>query len=225
MARAHHSGVRGIVVPGVDPATWGRLRALAAEFGWSYAVGTHPHALARGRAVPSEPGTAVAIGECGLDGRIDVPMAEQVEVLNAHLALAREASLPVLLHCVQAHEALLATLRAWAPLRGVMHGYSGGEARVAEYVRLGLHLSFGGPLTWPSARRPVAAMARVPLERLLAESDAPDQAPFPHRGRSEPAMLPLVVAAMERIRGQPLAQLLVDNAVNLGLWALEVRAS
>ena len=84
------------------------------------------------------------------------------------------------------------------------------------YVQLGLHLSVAGAVTRPQARKPIEALRRVPLERLLAETDSPDQAPDPVRGRSEPAMLPLVVAAMERVRGEPLAARLVENAAALG---------
>ncbi len=216
MARARAAGVLGIVVPAVEESGWARLRALSAAYGWRFALGTHPHALPRSRVVPTDLAGACAIGECGLDGGVPVPMDEQVRVLDAHLALAREAGLPVLLHGYRAHGALVAALRRWAPLRGVLHSYSGGPELVSTYVSFGLHLSFAGPITWANARKPLEALRRVPRERLLVETDAPDQCPAPHRGRSEPAMLPLVVAAMERVRGEPLAEALTANARALG---------
>ena len=217
MARARAAGVVGVVVPGVEASGWARLRTLAPIHGWRFALGTHPHALPHTTEVPRDLDGACAVGECGLDGGVAVPMDEQVRVLEAHLAVAREAGLPVLLHGYRAHGALVATLRRWAPLRGVLHSYSGGPDLVAEYVRLGLHLSFAGPVTWPNARKPLESLRRVPAERLLAETDAPDQCPAPHRGRSEPAMLPLVIAAMERVRGEALGDVLRRNAVELGL--------
>ncbi|GDX81990.1 deoxyribonuclease [Deltaproteobacteria bacterium] len=216
MARARAAGVRGVLVPAVEEKGWGRLRALSGEFGWRFALGTHPCALSRSRSIPRDLSGASAIGECGLDGRVPVAMDEQVRVLEGHLALARESGLPVVLHGYRAHGALVATLKRWSPVRGVLHSYSGGAELVPIYVGLGLHLSFGGALTWPGARKPLEALMRVPRARLLAETDAPDQRPSPHSGRSEPSMLPLVVAAMERLRGEALAQQLVENAAALG---------
>ena len=221
MARATAAGVSGGLVPGLCASQWPRARAVARAYGWRHAVGTHPawlgEALAAGAPlVPAKAGDAAAIGECGLDARIDVPMSAQVAALHAHLARAGETGLPLVLHCVGAHEVLLAELRAHGPVRGVLHAYSGGVARVDAYLRVGLHLSFGGAITWEGARRPVEALRATPRERLLAESDAPDQAPRPHRGRCEPAHLREVITAMEQLRGETLTSVLRANAASLG---------
>lgn len=216
MARARAAGVARILVPGISEDRWALQRALAAEHGWLFAIGTHPQALVRSRAVPTDPRGACAIGECGLDGPTPVAMEEQERVLEGHLALARETGLPVILHCYKAHDRMVALLRRWAPVRGVLHSYSGGAELVKAYVALGLHLSFGGPITYETARKPLHALRAVPLERLLAETDAPDQCPHPLRGRNEPAFLPLVVRAMERVRGVPLERQLIVNAAELG---------
>ena len=219
MARAVAAGVRGVVVPGVAAAQWPLLRAQARRYGWHFGVGTHPHALPdreEGSPIPTDLDGASAIGECGLDGPTPVPMDEQVRVLEGHLALARETRLPLILHCYRAHDRMLALLRAWAPVRGVLHSYSGGPERVAPYVALGLHLSLGGPITWENARKPLNTLRRIPTHRLLAETDAPDQCPRPHRGRNEPAFLVHVVDAMERVRGEPLRSQLLENASSLG---------
>jgi TatD DNase family protein len=70
------------------------------------------------------------------------------------------------------------------------------------YAELGLAFSFAGPVTYPNARRPIEAARAVPAALLLAETDAPDQAPVPHRGgRSEPAMVADVIAGLARARG------------------------
>lgn len=214
--RAREAGVDRFVVPGVAPAQWGRLRELATTRGWRFGVGTHPYTLTETTEVPTDVAGAAAIGECGLDGGVPVAMEIQEAVLRAHLALARDTGLPVILHCVRAHDRLLALLRRFGPVRGVLHSYSGGAGLVPAYVAAGLHLSFGGALTWPGARKPVEALRGTPADRLLLESDAPDQCPHPHRGRCEPAMLPLVLAAAERLRGEPLAAQLDTNARALG---------
>ena len=216
MARAAAAGVTGVLVPGVVEAQWPRLRALAAVHGWRFGVGTHPQFLPESRAVPDDLDGADAIGECGLDGPTQVEMDEQERVLTAHLALARDSGLPLILHCFRAHDRMLPLLKRFAPLRGVMHSYSGGPELVGAYVALGLHLSFAGAVSWENARKPLNALRRVPLERLLAETDAPDQCPRPHRGRSEPAFVADVIAAMERVRGEPLRDVLTANATALG---------
>jgi TatD DNase family protein len=103
------------------------------------------------------------------------------------------------LHVVRRDGALLDALRPHAPLRGMVHAFTGGPELAREYVALGLHLSFGGGLTRPNARRARDAAALVPAERVLIETDAPDQTP---RGasspRNEPSFLPLVRDALAR---------------------------
>jgi TatD DNase family protein len=217
VARARAAGVTQILVPGVIEGRWSVVRSLARRHGLLFAIGTHPQCLPESTAVPVDVDGAAAIGECGLDGPTPVPMETQERVLEAHLALARDAGLPLVLHCFRAHHRMLPLLRRWAPVHGVLHSYSGGPELVADYAALGLYFSFAGPITWENARKPVRALLRVPRDRLLAETDAPDQCPRPHHGRNEPAFLPLVVDAMERLRGEPLREALADNAARLGL--------
>ncbi len=232
LVRAASAGVSSIVVPGVEPAQWSRLRALCGTPGavrCLFGLGTHPQALEHlipsdsthvdvSGFVPDALEGAAAVGECGLDGRSRIPLDIQEAILAAHVRVARDADLPLILHCYKAHHRMLPLLRRLQPLHGVLHSYSGGSELVDAYVRVGLHLSFGGPITWDGARKPVAALRAVPRERLLAETDAPDQCPRPWRGRCEPAFLSGVVDAMERLRGEPLSDALRDNARALG-WA------
>lgn len=204
-----------VVVPGTHAAQWPRLRAQAADWGVRFAVGTHPHCLPDGLDVPEDLDGACAIGECGLDHAVPVAMETQERVFAAHVAVAVDADLPLLLHCYRAHPSMLRVLRRFSRVRGVMHSYSGGPELLAEYLALGLHISLAGVVTYPNARKPLNTLRRVPLERLLAETDAPDQCPRPHRGRNEPAFLPHVIAAMEAARGEPLADVLTRNADEL----------
>ena len=217
MARCAAVGVSRVVVPAVRRSGWPRLRALAAEFGWTWAIGTHPHALVAEPFVPDAPNGAQAIGECGLDGGVPVAMEEQERILSGHLALAHEAGLPVILHCWRAHHRLLPLLRRFGTTRGVLHSYSGGEQLVRDYVSAGLYLSFSGVICRSEARRPHAALRAVPRERLLLETDAPDQAPG--GGRNEPNRVINVLRAAEVVRGEPLESVVVQNARDLGLMA------
>ncbi|WP_234945331.1 TatD family hydrolase [Anaeromyxobacter sp. Fw109-5] len=220
--RARAAGVSELVVPAIGPEGWAGLAGYArATPGVHFGLGIHPQllpeidprdddrhladldaALARGG--------AVAVGECGLDGgsvAAGASLVRQVRVLGGHLALARKHRLPVVLHCLKLHDPLLALLRAEPlPAGGVLHSYSGGAEQVRAYLALGLYLSFAGPVTYEGARRPLAAVQAVPPDRLLLETDAPDQTPRPHRGRNEPAFLPEIAAAVARATGRTVAE-------------------
>jgi TatD DNase family protein len=129
-------------------------------------------------------------------------MERQVAVLRGHLRLARLLGLPVMLHCLRAHDALLALLAEEPlPAGGVLHSFSGSAEQARAYARFGLHFAFAGPITYERARKPLAAARAVPREKLLLETDAPDQTPRPRRGRNEPAHLPLVAAAIAGAMG------------------------
>jgi TatD DNase family protein len=237
IARARAAGVQGIIVPGFEPDEWPRLAPTCAlDPMIRCAVGLHPwyvHTLDEARLaqaleeLPSwlQTSGAVAVGECGLDGGKakgdGAPLFLQKRVLEVHLDAAERMNLPVILHCFDAHAAMLELLesRARLPRGGVMHSYSGSAELVTRYARLGMRFSFAGILTRENAKRPRRALCAVPLELLLLESDGPDQAAsgLPTR-RSEPAHLPLVLAAAARARAEPasvLERALVDNARKL----------
>ncbi len=209
-----------MLIPSVDAARWPTVRSIAKDFGCRFALGTHPYALAAHSPedpfLPDDLTGAVAIGECGLDGAVGVPWELQERVLRLHLERSKDTDLPLILHAYGCHNRLLPLLRPYAPLRGVMHAYSGGPELVSAYVKMGLHLSFGGAITWEGARKPLESLRRVPRHRLLLESDGPDQCPRPWKGRSEPAYLPEILRVAEQVRGEPLAEALWENAHGLG---------
>lgn len=233
LARAFAAGVTGLVIPGVSPDGWEPLLHWPAREGRvQVALGIHPQALPELPPGQDEAhllqlagllsrGTACAVGECGLDGpsvERGASLERQVAVLERHLALAVRQDLPVLLHCYKAHDVMLPLLqRVQLPRRGVvLHSYSGGAGLVSAYAKLGCWFSFAGPLTWEKARKPVEALRQVPRERLLVETDAPDQAPVPHRGgRCEPMHLQAVVEGMARglgLTAREVDALTSDNA-------------
>ncbi len=214
--RAQAAGVSGILVPSTHPKTWARTLQMAQFPGVSVALGLHPcfigsftdtEAAALGPRLreAAKRNAVVAIGECGLDKSAgELPL--QVHLLRIQLQVARELDLPVLLHCVKAHGALLALLQEVGPLQGVMHSYSGSPEMVKSYAKLGLCFSFGGVLTWEGAKKPRLALEQVPPGRLLVESDGPDQPISRRRGhpeqqRSEPADV-AEIAALARSMGK-----------------------
>jgi TatD DNase family protein len=232
LSRAWAAGVQGLVIPAIGPSAWDALREWPLrEPRVQVAYGIHPQLLPELDPAEDERnllkldealtrGGAIAVGECGLDGPSEAraPMERQLRVFLAHVELARKHRLPLLVHCLRAHPHLQRALKQVGPLPvGVLlHSYSGSHELVRTYVKLGCHFSFAGPVTFLEARRPLDAVRAVPVELLLAETDAPDQAPHPHRGtRCEPAMLPLIIDAMAAARGVPadaLREAMTQNA-------------
>ena len=222
VARAHAGGVEGFVLAGVDPAGWAAQEQLACRLPHTwFTVGVHPQVAApstdegleamltalRLRLERLDGRRAVAIGETGLD-RLPIhgpeTYARQEHAFRVQLRLARKHALPVVLHVLHAHERALEILReeGLSDEAGMLHSYSGSAELVPAYAELGLSFSIAGPMTYPNARKPVLAARAIPRERLLIETDAPDQTPTPHRpGRNEPAFLVAIAHAVASARG------------------------
>ncbi len=169
----------------------------------------------------------VAIGEIGLDFyRERAPHQIQLEALQRQLELAGELNLPVVLHCRRAHEELLSLLTQWrvepgaddSP-RGIIHCFSGDAELAWRYLELGFFISLAGPVTYPLSRGMIDLVQRLPLDRLVVETDSPFLTPQRYRGhRNEPAYLPLIVERIAEIRGitvQSLAESTTRNALCL----------
>lgn len=226
VARAKAAGVEGILIPAVRPASWEDLVELARCLrpdGIRAALGVHPQVvpdLTSGERTDDVPAAiigaidaardvVVAVGECGLDGGT-ADRDEQERLFRAHIRAARTLRLPLVVHVLRAHDAAPRILREESArdVGGVLHSYSGGEDLVGVYRDLGFAFSFAGPVTYANARKPLAAARAVPDDLLLAETDAPDQAPHAHRGgRSEPAYVADVIAGLAAARDTDVATL------------------
>lgn len=186
------NGVGLILDPGCDLESSRAAIALAEQYPHIYAaVGYHPENCAPYtdadldilRRLAQHP-KVVAIGEIGLDYYWEQtpPKEFQQAVFRAQLALARELSLPVIVHDRDAHADCLAIVKEFPEVRGVFHCYSGSVEMARELWKLGWYLGLDGPVTYKNARRTVEVAAEVPLERLLLETDSPYMAPVPKRG-------------------------------------------
>lgn len=228
LARAHRMHVTRQIVPAVAAALWPRLRRVCREHPGLYpAYGLHPVWLAEHR--PEDLDTLaqwveherpVAIGECGLDYYLeDLDREAQLDYFVAQLRLARDHALPVILHARRCVDDITKHLRRLPGLRGMVHSYSGSEEQAQRLLDLGFYLSFGGPVTYPRAQRLRRLVQTLPLERLLVETDSPDQPGSSHRGeRNEPAFLPEVVRTIAELRGiavHEVAAATTRNAVTL----------
>ena len=218
--RAVRAGVTRMVSLGVDEATSREAIDLAARHEAVYAtVGWHPHEAAsfgadgesRLASLAAQP-KVVAIGEIGLDFYRDyAPRDTQVTVFRRQLDLAAELGLPVCIHDRAAHAEVAAELRAWAQRHdrrpepaGVMHCFSGDLALAQACIELGFVISLAGPLTYPKAHQLSEVAARVSLDNLVVETDAPYLPPQDRRGeRNEPLGVLAVARRLAELRGMP----------------------
>ncbi len=214
--RAAKAGVSRIVVPAYDLVSWQQIAQLCSlRAGVLPAFGLHPwqadqeldlqhlHDLLVAH-------RAVAVGEIGLDYKIDSPDRQrQRSVLIAQLQLAVDLGLPVLLHCRGAFDDLIELVQPFLPrLKGVVHAYSRGPELARRLLELGLYLGFGGAITRPRARQARRSAELVPLERIVLETDAPSigLAGVPPE-QTEPWHVVEVARALAEIKGIKLAEI------------------
>jgi TatD DNase family protein len=174
---------------------------------------------------------AVAVGETGLDRYWDsTPFPRQRDWFDRHLALAHRLDLPVVIHCRDCLGDVIDQLRALRrPIRGVLHSFTGTWEGARALLDLGLDLSFAGMITFANKGLDElrAVAARVPLDRLLVETDSPYLSPHPHRGKTnEPCRVAVTASRLAQVRGiglDELAQATTANAKRLfGLPAEEI---
>ena len=226
--RWREAGVRSLVHACVEPSEIPAIRALADRFPeMRYSVGVHPldtqHWEASTQQVLREAAKAddrmVAIGELGLDLFRDKNLDEQLAVLGPQLDLAIELDLPVIIHCRDAAEPMLAELRRRAEKgtcpRGVMHCWGGTPEEMAAFLELGFYISFSGVVTFPKADATHACARQVPADRYLVETDCPFLAPVPRRGkRNEPAYVAAVAEKVAELRGESLETVAHTSSAN-----------
>ena len=228
LRRAREAGVGRQIVPAVAAAGWEKLRALcAAEPGLHPAYGLHPMYLDAHRPQHLtqlrewiERERPVAVGECGLDFFVpELDPAQQAIYFEGQLRLAREFALPLIVHARRSVDAVLAAIRRFSPLRGVVHSFSGSRDQALRLYDAGFLIGLGGPVTYERAQRLRGLATTLPLEMLLLETDAPDQPDAAIRGqRNEPARLVGVLDCIAELRGisrETLAAATTSNAVRL----------
>ncbi len=232
ISRAASCGVHRIVaVGGGGPieASEASAELAAANPSLRATAGIHPHDAGnysdeietRLRALLARPEVS-AVGETGLDYYYDnSPRPAQREALARHLALAAEFRKPVVLHCRDAETDLREVLETERPggLSGVVHCFTGSYEQAAHCIELGLLISFTGILTFKNAGDLRETARRLPLDRLMVETDSPYLAPQPYRGkRNEPAYVCEVAKVLAELRGvsiETVAEITSANAESL----------
>lgn len=168
------------------------------------------------RFLQQRPAGLVAIGECGLDGAIDVPMSLQIDMLEKQLVLASQYQLPVILHCRKAYNELLRIVKQYSlPRGGVWHAFSGSRQQAEQFIELGFMLGIGGVITYERAEKTRKAVAKLPVESLLLETDGPTMPLAGRQGeRNEPDYLPEVLQELSLLRGSALEALIRQTELN-----------
>lgn len=230
LQRAKDSGVTDLVVPAVQASGWKKLQRISAAenpINIHIAYGLHPvfeqchdpsDLLLLEEQISNE--KPIAVGECGLDFFIDgYQRSKQLEYFTGQLDLAVQFQLPLIIHSRKSLDLVLKELRLRPGLTGVIHSYSGSLQQAKQLIDLGFYLGFGGPITYPRARKLRSLVVELPLESLLLETDAPDQPDASHHGaRNEPGWLPQIAACVAGLRNSPvesIAEITTQNCQRL----------
>jgi len=222
-ANAH--GIEKFIVPGITPVQWRNIIDLPLE-GVCYALGTHPWYVqnpeqdARLLSEAVERYSPVAIGEIGLDfykGKTDRPARDiQLESFSRQLDVARHYNIPVILHCVKAHNEMLEILKKFPGVTGVVHAFSGSIQIAEQYIALGFRLGMG-PLILKSEKL-LTVFSQLPLNSLLLETDAPFMAIQPELNNNPLLSLMAVAEKLAVKKSMSLEHVAVatkENAIRL----------
>ena len=243
--RCRAQNIRHLLIPGVFPDQWQTAAQLCEQYaGLMYAAGVHPHWIERQewlqrdatgsftvatqeklitlmiaevqQAQLNGSSACVAVGECGLDKLIGTPIEQQQQLLSLHIDVANQLHKPLIVHCVRAHNEMIALLKKNKPnAGGVVHAFSGSYEIAREYVDLGFYLGVGGTITYERAQKTRAAVAQIPLDFLLLETDAPDMPLQGKQGqRNSPEYLPLIAQTLADLRSVSVAKVALATTTN-----------
>lgn len=201
-----------------------KIQALSDKYDFMYAsVGIHPENIADG--VPADAydrllqltkhNKVLAIGEIGLDYHYEgYDRQAQIELFKMQLELAKELSLPVIVHSRDATEDCLNILHEYKP-NGVMHCFSGSAETAKIIVGLGMYIGFTGVLTFKNAKKALRAIEAVPQDKLVLETDCPYMAPVPYRGkRCDSSMIIHTAGAAAAVLGKSTDEILSQTFEN-----------
>ncbi|EST51762.1 hydrolase TatD [Brevibacillus panacihumi W25] len=230
IARAKENGVDTIVNIGFNAETIPTCLELADNYDFIYAViGWHPQDakdmtdehLEWIEELSRHP-KVVGLGEMGLDYHWDTsPRDVQAEVFRKQIRLARKLDKPIIIHNRDAHQDVISILKEEkaSEVGGIMHCFSGSWETAKLALNMNFYISFGGPLTFKNAKQPKEVAAKVPLDRLLIETDCPYLTPHPFRGkRNESGYVRYVCEEMANLHGlsyEEMAKITSDNARRL----------
>lgn len=237
LERARARGVTAMLNIATREREWDDVLATAEREPDVWAtVGIHPHEVDQHPHVDTaklvdraQHPRIVGIGESGLDYFYDHSDRDRQQAsFRAHIAAARAAQVPIIVHTREAEDDTAAILRdelGKGAFTGVIHCFTGTGAFADIALDLGFYISISGIVTFKSARDLQETAARLPLDRLLIETDAPFLAPVPHRGKTgEPAFVADTAAFLADLRGEEIGVLQSATAHNFHALFSKTRA-
>ncbi len=202
--------------------------ALAEKYPFVYAsVGSHPDSadevneeVLEAYRQMAQHLKVLAIGEIGLDYYYEtIPRQIQQKAFRMQMELAKELNMPVIVHERNAHDDGMRIAKEFKGVTGVFHCYSGSAEMARQLVDMGWYIGFTGVLTFKNARKAVETAERIPLERIVLETDCPFMAPEPFRGkRCDPGYLYRMAERLAEIRGisvEEVQRVTTENAKRL----------
>jgi len=226
IARARAAGIGRLLTIGTTMAKFENVRAIAERHDdVACSVGIHPHEAAQEAAdlarliEAARHPKVVGIGETGLDYYYDKsPRDQQARNFRVHIAAARQTGLPLIVHTRDADDdtaKILADEMGQGAFRGVLHCFTSSLALAEAALAQGFYISLSGIVTFKNAEPLREVARRIPLDRLLVETDAPYLAPVPMRGkRCEPAYVAHTAAYVAALRGMSASELAAATTAN-----------
>ena len=193
LKEANQAHVEKLLIPSIGHSNWNKLEKIAQSHpNVYYALGFHPYFLEQAndeqfselhQLLSSKNSQCVAIGECGLDFFVDVDMDKQERFFIQQMELAKAFELPLIIHERKSYNRLIELLKQHKfTFGGVIHGFSGSEQQALAWIKLGFYIGVGGTITYPRAQKTRTTIAKLPLECLVLETDAPDMPTYGNQG-------------------------------------------
>ena len=227
IARAHDAGVDIIICPTADPEDIPAAISLTEKYNNVFAtIGIHPeHANARAADYITDETLnhprVLGVGEIGLDYHemADNTRDAQIKLFESQLEMARKHALPVAIHTRDAEEDTAAILGNWPDIGGVMHCFTSGWGLAKKMLDRGFFFSASGIITFKNAGEIRETFAKIPVDRIVVETDSPYCAPVPYRGKPcEPAFVvetARVVADIKNIPFEKFCDIVIENTKKL----------
>ena len=224
LKRARANGLSGFVIPAVKQATWKSLISLCKQSeDMHYALGMHPMFIQQHKldhinelhdcVVGNNP---IAIGEIGLDFYDKSLQADrQLEFFEQQLKLACDVNLPVILHVRKAHEEVLACIKKFPVIGGIVHAFNGSLQQADRYQTCHFKFGFGGMLTYERSSKLRKLASDLPIDSIVLETDSPDMTVEQHRGeRNSPEYLPHCLQSLAQVRSMSVGQVAQQTSLN-----------
>ncbi len=224
LKRARENGLSGFVVPAVEQSTWRSLISLCNQSeDMHYALGMHPMFIQQHKldhvdelhdfVLSNNP---IAIGEIGLDFYDkSLQLDKQLEFFEKQLKLACDVNLPVILHVRKAHEEVLACIKKFPVIGGIVHAFNGSLQQAERYQAKNFKFGFGGMLTYERSSKLRKLASELPIESIVLETDSPDMTVEEHRGeRNSPEYLPYCLRSLAQVRAMSVSQVAHQTSLN-----------